>query len=88
MSLKLSLDLISHTDWSIHKNQSVAHEVFHRKTLYYLLLYLYFLSSSVTGFTRIVINAWRTKSQTSCVLFNGKYCDRQNRRRLQVNQNV
>ncbi len=88
MSLKLSLDLISHTDWSIYKNQNVAHEVVHRTALYCLLLSLCFLSSSVTGFTRIVINKWCTKSQTSWVLFHAKYPDRQHILRLQVSQNV
>ncbi len=88
MSLKLSLDLISNTDWSIQVNQIVAHEVIHRSTHYYLLLCLCFLSIGTAGCARIFIKAWREKPHTFFVKFSGKYCEQKNRLLPQVSQNV
>ena len=88
MSLKLSLDLLSNTDWSIQKNQIVVHEIIHRTAFCHLLLSLCFPSRGVAGCALIFIKAWREKSQTFLLEFSGKYCEPQNRCFQQVNQNV
>lgn len=88
MSLKLSLDLISNTDWSIQKNQIVVHEIIHRTAFCHLLLSLCFPRHGVAGCTRIFIKAWREKSKTFFLEFSGKYCKPQNKCLAQVNQNV
>lgn len=72
MSLKLSLDLISHADWSIHKNQRVVNNSVLNRTNCHLLSGLFLPSVDKANHARFFACELHSESHTFSVASGGK----------------